>query len=102
MKKFQQNDNTFICCNCKKHVNKLGYTSRNHCPYCLYSLHVDLMPGDRACLCKGAMRPIGYIKINGKDKILHRCMECGKEKNNIVARDDDVDRIIELSTQIDS
>ncbi|WP_420871372.1 RNHCP domain-containing protein [Lysinibacillus xylanilyticus] len=32
---------------------------RNHCPKCLFSKHVDTVPGDRASTCKGLMRPIG-------------------------------------------
>ena len=48
-KRFTKNDNGFICAHCGKEVEPLGYTSRNHCPFCLWSLHVDINPGDRAC-----------------------------------------------------
>ncbi|MDO4282434.1 MAG: RNHCP domain-containing protein [Clostridia bacterium] len=41
---FIKNDNGFICKNCGKKVEKLGYTSRDHCNFCLYSLHVDIEP----------------------------------------------------------
>ena len=37
----------FICENCGKDVEKSSYTARDHCPYCLYSKHVDINPGDR-------------------------------------------------------
>lgn len=47
MKKFFVRDESFICEHCHKKVEKLGYTSRDHCPYCLYSKHVDITPGDR-------------------------------------------------------
>ena len=30
---FTKIDEEFICENCGKHVPKLGYTCRNHCPY---------------------------------------------------------------------
>ena len=52
-KKFFEIDEEFICENCGKHVPKLGYTCRNHCPYCLHSKHVDINPGDRAETCHG-------------------------------------------------
>ena len=44
---FLKNDNEFICVNCGKRIEKLKYTSRDHCNYCLFSLHVDVTPGDR-------------------------------------------------------
>ena len=51
-KKFKEIDEGFICENCNKKVSPLGYTSRDHCPYCLYSMHVDINPGDRQNSCK--------------------------------------------------
>ena len=36
-----------------------GSGHRNHCPNCLYSLHLDQEPGDRASDCHGRMEPIG-------------------------------------------
>ena len=47
MKKFNMIDEEFICENCLNKVQKLGYTARDHCPFCLYSKHVDINPGDR-------------------------------------------------------
>ncbi len=44
MKNFTKNDNEFECENCGAHVDKLEYTSRDHCPKCLYSKHVDILP----------------------------------------------------------
>ena len=52
-KKFTMIDESFICENCHKKVNPLGYTARDHCPYCLYSKHVDINPGDRKESCHG-------------------------------------------------
>lgn len=49
---FLKNDNEFNCINCGKKVEKLKYTSRDHCNHCLYSLHVDITPGDRENTCK--------------------------------------------------
>ena len=39
--RFTEIDEKFICENCGKKVPKLGYSCRNHCPYCLHSKHVD-------------------------------------------------------------
>ena len=61
----KKNDSGFVCVNCGRQVEKLGVTSRNHCPYCLHSLHVDIVPGDRANTCKGLLRPIA-IETNAK------------------------------------
>ena len=63
MKKFYKSDESFICENCGKEVEKLNYTSRDHCPYCLYSKHVDINPGDRMNTCKGLLKPIGIEKF---------------------------------------
>ena len=59
MKKFNMIDEVFTCENCGKNVDKLNYTARDHCPYCLYSKHVDINPGDRMNECKGLLEPIG-------------------------------------------
>ena len=44
MKKFTMIDESFTCEICNKLVEPLGYTARDHCPYCLYSKHVDINP----------------------------------------------------------
>ncbi len=88
-KLFTKNDNGFICQSCGKEVLPLGYSSRNHCPHCLASLHVDINPGDRACECKGIMYPIG-VEPNTKQGyiITHKCSVCGKVGRNKSADDD--------------
>ena len=63
MKKFNMIDEVFTCENCGKNVDKLNYTARDHCPYCLYSKHVDINPGDRMNECKGLLEPIGIEKF---------------------------------------
>ena len=63
MKKFTMKDENFICDNCGMEVKKLNYTARDHCPYCLYSKHVDIMPGDRLNNCHGLLKPIGLEKL---------------------------------------
>ena len=53
MKRFNMIDEEFICENCHQKVSKLNYTARDHCPYCIYSKHVDILPGDRKNTSKG-------------------------------------------------
>ncbi len=92
-------DEEFICENCKQQVSKLNYTARDHCPYCLYSKHVDINPGDRANKCKGLLKPIGIEKFKNTYKIVYKCDKCDQEHKNIMAIDDDMSKIIELSIQ---
>lgn len=100
MKKFTMRDEEFICEACGKEVLPLGYTARDHCPYCLYSKHVDIMPGDRQNTCMGLLKPIGIEKFKDSYKIIYRCEKCGELHKNIMAKDDDMNIIIELSKQI--
>ena len=97
MKNFTMKDEKFICENCNKEVNPLGYTARDHCPYCLYSKHVDINPGDRANTCKGLLKPIGIEKFKDTYKIIYKCESCNQLHRNIMAKDDNMDLIIELS-----
>ena len=102
-KRFTKNDNGFVCENCGHLVEPLGYTSRNHCPKCLCSKHVDIMPGDRQNSCGGVMDAIkvepdakkGYI-------IIHKCRKCGEIKRNKAAHEaknqpDDIKKLIKLT-----
>lgn len=41
-KTFVKNDAGFVCVHCGHQVPPLYTTSRDHCPRCLYSLHVDI------------------------------------------------------------
>jgi DNA-directed RNA polymerase subunit RPC12/RpoP len=97
MKRFNMIDEKFICEHCHKEVDELGYTARDHCPYCLYSKHVDINPGDRMNPCKGLLKPIDIEKFKDTYKIIYKCESCGKIHKNIMANDDDFDLIIELS-----
>ena len=89
---FIMRNEDFVCQNCGKSVAKHPTGSaRNHCSFCLCSLHLDAeFPGDRASDCGGIMRPIGtdYRKNKG-DMIVHECEKCGKKILNKVAPDDD-------------
>lgn len=99
MKKFTMRDENFICDNCHKQVETLKYTARDHCPNCLYSKHVDINPGDRANKCLGLLKPIGIEKFKNTYKIIYKCNKCGEIHKNIIASDDNMDLIIELSIQ---
>lgn len=90
-------DENFICENCNRSVNKLKYTARDHCPYCLYSKHVDINPGDRLNTCKGMLKPVKIEKFKNTYKIIYKCEKCKSLHKNIMANDDDMDLIIELS-----
>ena len=97
MKNFTMKDEEFICEKCGKNVTKLNYTARDHCPYCLYSKHVDILPGDRKNTCLGLLKPIGIEKFKDTYKIIYKCEKCGQLHKNIIAKDDDMDLIIKLS-----
>jgi len=90
----------FVCLKCKKRVKpSTDGSCRNHCPHCLFSLHVDLdVPGDRLSECQGLMVPVG-IEINKKKgtRIIHLCQLCGFKNFNRSASDDDWDLICKLS-----
>lgn len=98
MKKFNMIDEKFKCLNCGYEVDKLSYTARDHCPNCLYSLHVDIMPGDRLNTCHGLMKPIGIEKFKKTYKIIYQCTKCHQIHKNIIANDDNYNLIVELST----
>ena len=97
MKQFSKLDESFICEHCNKKVEKLNYTSRDHCPYCLYSKHVDIYPGDRANSCKGLLKPLSIEKYKDTFKIVFKCEKCGTLHKNIIANDDNFNKIVELS-----
>ncbi len=78
-------------------VKGTGYT--NHCPNCLFSLHVDKeVPGDRLSNCGGLMEPIGVDMKHGQNIIIHRCQKCGKEMRNKASEKDNLEAILKLSS----
>ena len=95
-----QASDAFTCGHCGRHVGPLpsGGRNRNHCPFCLYSRHVDAeRSGDRASPCKGMMEPLGvFERPNGEEVIVHRCMLCGFERFNRVGADDDEAQVAAL------
>lgn len=87
----RRDENTsFICIHCHCDVLPLVNGSyRNHCPACLWSLHVDERPGDRAAACGAPMRPVALRQPRGKGwAIVHACTRCGARQTNRLALDD--------------
>lgn len=97
MKRFNMIDEEFICENCGKRVTKLNYSARDHCPFCLYSKHVDINPGDRLNECRGLLGPVGIEKFKNTYKIIYKCKKCGELHKNVASKDDDFNIIIDLS-----
>jgi len=84
----------FLCENCCKNVYGDGYT--NHCPFCLYSKHVDISPGDRKADCGGVMAP-DSVDLNGQEySIMHKCESCSYTKRNKISPKDDFDKVLDL------
>lgn len=94
---FKMINENFVCENCSKNVIKHPTGSaRNHCPFCLYSKHVDKeFPWDRAATCMWLMKPIDIdYKKNKWYMIKHRCVKCSKEILNKVAPDDEFEEFV--------
>lgn len=83
----KQENTAFQCVQCGASVHALTNGSfRNHCPYCLYSKHLDDQPGDRSSDCHGLMRPIDLCYSGNKGyQLIHQCKRCGKIVKNKVA-----------------
>lgn len=98
MKRFQKRVEDFICINCSKKVSGDGYT--DHCPHCLYSVHVDINPGDRMSSCGGTMKPLGVKRSGEKYIIYYVCQDCNYSHEVKMNKDDNLKEIILLSTNI--
>lgn len=95
MKKFTKTIENFTCAHCGAMVFGNGYT--NHCPKCLWSRHVDNLPGDRAATCGGMMAPVAVISDGDGFIITHRCIQCGHTRRQHTSPNDDIDAIIAIS-----
>ena len=99
----------FRCAHCHNLVSAAhllsGVNNRNHCPYCLWSCHLDLfVAGDRLSACKGQMKPIGLTMKKSRNKyrlesrgelmLVHECTECRTLSINRIAADDDPENIL--------
>ena len=102
-KRFTKNDESFVCAHCGRVVEPLGYSSRNHCPFCLWSIHIDVNPGDRAEDCHGLLRPVKVLTDPKKGYIIvHKCERCGAIRRNRAANEakvqpDDIKLLIKLT-----
>lgn len=73
----------FTCRSCGHAVPPASGTCRDHCPKCLFSLHVDVNPGDRAADCGGILRPVSYAQHKKKGIMIHyQCDTCGAKRVN--------------------
>lgn len=101
----------FPCIHCGKFIpitEYMGTDFRNHCPFCLWSKHVDdHTPGDRASPCQKEMQPLGLtFKHEGVDKygrtrqgelmIVHKCRGCSTYNINRIAADDVPNQLMAL------
>jgi hypothetical protein len=104
----------FRCAHCQAVISSLhmvsGVNNRNHCPYCLWSLHLDLYSaGDRLSACKAPMQPIGLTMKRSRNKyrydtggelmLIHQCIECQTLSINRIAADDDAATIMNVFYQ---
>lgn len=101
----------FRCGNCCALVSSMqtlsGVNNRNHCPYCLWSCHLDLYSsGDRLSACKAKMKPVGLTMKKSRNKyqlsprgelmLVHICTDCESVSINRIAADDDPKTILEV------
>lgn len=92
----------FVCrkCGLGADPKASGTRHRNHCPHCLWSVHVDRYPGDRGSECGGLMEPIAvWVKRRGEWALVHRCRDCGTLKSNRVAGDDSALALVSLAVK---
>lgn len=104
-------DSAFTCTHCHCPVSsdrfQSGVRNRNHCPYCLWSRHLDLnKPADRLCACKAGMQPIGLTIKPSRNKygagqggelmLIHICTGCRKISINRIAADDNPSLLLEI------
>ena len=105
-----QAEDGFQCKHCRAYVCSAlflsGVLSRNHCPYCLWSRHLDLYKaGDRLAACKSLMEPIGltfkitrkkYGPGQGELMLIHLCTGCNRISINRIAADDEPDILLSI------
>jgi hypothetical protein len=99
---------SFQCRHCRRMVTTdplfSGVQNRNHCPYCLWSRHLDLRKaGDRLAACKGLMEPIALTlkkvckkyqsEPSGELMLVHHCQDFQHLSINRIAGDDNLQEI---------
>lgn len=98
-----QGETGFTCIHCNLYITCdsliAGVQNRNHCPYCLWSRHLDWRTaGDRLSSCKAGMKPVGLTTKRGRNKyakerdgelmLIHQCTGCDTIIINRIAADD--------------
>ncbi len=77
-----------------------GTRHRNHCPSCLWSLHLDRKSGDRGAGCSGRMEPIAvWVRSSDEWALVHRCVSCQALKSNRIAGDDNEFVLMSLASR---
>jgi len=92
----------FTCRYCGRIVKETapGTAHRNHCPWCLRSVHLDVKSGDRSAACSGVMEPVAVSVRRDKEWVLiHRCVDCGALKENRIAGDDNEVALLSLAVR---
>ena len=95
-------ESCFVCQVCGALVvcQNAGSRHRNHCPFCLSSVHLDHVPGDRASCCGGIMDPVGvWVRKNGEWALIHRCRKCGVFHSNRIAADDNPPLLMSIAAK---
>ena len=93
-------EESFTCKSCGRSVIPAGAGSdhRNHCPYCLCSVHLDNEPGDRESDCGALMEPVAvWVRKNGEWALIHRCRRCGTFSSNRIAADDNPVKLMSIA-----
>ena len=93
-------EESFTCKNCGWLVSPggAGTDHRNHCPNSLYSLHLDIEPGDREADCGALMDPVAvWVRKNGEWAIIHRCRSCAMMSSNRIAADDNPVKLMSIA-----
>lgn len=67
---------TFACIFCNQEIPLPSSGIRDHCPHCLRSRHVDIVPGDRSAECRGRMEPTQFDLVGGVVWIEYQCSAC--------------------------
>ncbi len=109
--KEEEKNKGFVCINCGKWIRVNPYNNtvnRNHCPYCLWSKHVDnTVAGDRMSSCNTGMKPVGLtikkprvdkwgVEVKGELMLIHECVKCGKISINRILAEDNQNEIMKV------
>lgn len=95
-------DESFACVHCGRPIPPHGRSARDHCPHCLWGLHVDdRVPGDRASTCRAPLEPVGVDRKGEKWILVYQCTGCGATRRNQVLLDgeppDDWEAVVALT-----